>query len=104
MKRLLNSLVRAEYKDAVKLIISIDGNGTPEVCKYAEQFDWPHGEKDVICHKKNMGLRLHILFCGGLTKQYDGIILLEDDLYVSAWFYQYATEAASLSLRLLHIP
>lgn len=94
LERLLGSLQRARYLDPVKLIISVDGGGPPEVVNVAERFVWVHGEKEVIVQKKNMGLRQHILFCGGLTSLYDGIVLLEDDLYVSPWFYHYAASAA----------
>ncbi len=94
LERLLISLVMAKYERPVKLIISIDGGGTPDVRNYADHFDWPHGKKEVIAHQENKGLREHILFCGGLARKYDGVVVLEDDLYVSPCFYQYAVEAA----------
>jgi glycosyltransferase involved in cell wall biosynthesis len=90
LTRLLSSLQKAAYPAPVKLILSIDGNGPKEVVKAAETFHWPHGEKQIIRHKTNLGLRRHILSCGDLSSDYDGIILLEDDLYVSPWFYHYA--------------
>jgi len=73
----------------VKLIISIDGGGPENVKNIAEAFAWRHGQKEIIAHKENLGLRRHILACGEIALQYDGIILLEDDLYVSPFFYQY---------------
>ncbi|MDO8947593.1 MAG: hypothetical protein Q7U88_10595 [Desulfocapsaceae bacterium] len=93
LKRLLSSLLTAHYVDIVKLIISIDGGGSSEVIQVAEQFEWPYGEKEIVLHSENLGLRKHVLFCGGLTKLYDGIILLEDDLFVSPSFYHYAINA-----------
>lgn len=95
LARLLASLSRAEYPNgSVKLIVSIDGGGPPEVAETAQAFTWPSGDKEVVCHESNLGLREHILFCGNLSKDYDGIILLEDDLYVSPAFYRYAEHAA----------
>lgn len=94
LERLLGSLLKASYEVPVRLIICIDGGGPPEVVVVAERFVWPHGEKQVIVQEKNIGLRKHILFCGGLSSQHDGVILLEDDLYVSPWYYQYAQRAA----------
>jgi hypothetical protein len=89
LERLLNSLNKASYKIEVKLILSIDGGGTEEVIKTADSFYWKHGDKEIIKNKVNLGLRNHILQCGRLSNQYDGIILLEDDLYVASNFYNY---------------
>lgn len=89
LERLLSSLSVAKYSVSVKLIISIDGGGSTNVIKIASQFEWPHGEKELIVHEGRLGLRKHILFCGSLTKQYDGIILFEDDLYAAPYFYDY---------------
>lgn len=94
LERLLGSLLKARYDEPVKLILCIDGGGPPEVVRVAERFAWPHGEKEVIVQERNLGLRKHILFCGGLSSLYDGVIVLEDDLYVSPCYYQYALSAA----------
>jgi hypothetical protein len=40
-----------------------------------------------------LGLRKHILQCGDLSKKYGSVIILEDDLYVSPYFYDYAVQA-----------
>ena len=92
LKRILSSLLKAEYPMAAELIISIDRGDNGDVRSYAEGFSWPFGVKQVIYQEKNLGLKAHILKCGGLTQQHDGIILLEDDLYVSPDFYRYAQE------------
>jgi len=93
--RLLNSLDKAMYPDDVKLIISVDGGGSAEVRQIAEDFTWRFGEKELIFHEKNRGLREHVLSCGDITEQYDGIVLLEDDLFVSAGFYEYVLKAVN---------
>lgn len=89
LNRLLRSLDKATFPCKVKLIFCIDGGGNPEVVKVAKDYNWQNGEKEVIVQDKNIGLKNNILFCGSLSRLYDGIILLEDDLYVSPVFYQY---------------
>jgi GT2 family glycosyltransferase len=93
LNRLLNSLSKANYAQKVDIIISIDGKGDKEISKIANDLKWNFGNKEIIIHKKNLGLRQHILLCADLSQNYDGIILLEDDLYVSPEFYAYALSA-----------
>ena len=49
----------------------------------------------MIYRQENLGLKRHILTCGDLTQDHDGIILLEDDLVVSPDFYRYAQECCA---------
>ena len=94
--RLLTSLNAAHYKDhPVKLIISVDGEGTMEVLEKARAFKFKSGEVEVIAHANHMGLRDHIIWCGDLSLEYGGVIVLEDDLVVDPYFYDYAVEAAT---------
>jgi glycosyltransferase involved in cell wall biosynthesis len=104
LQRLLNSLLKADYPGEVELIISVDGKTggredgktggrVEEVRKVAQEFMWPFGEKKLIFHEKNLGLRKHVLSCGDLSRDYDGVIVLEDDLYVAPGFYGYALKA-----------
>ncbi len=117
LQRLLSSLLKASYPDKVELIISIDGDGeagrqggmeagrqgsmeawrtgggVEAVRRVATDFVWPFGEKKLIFHEKNLGLRKHVLSCGDLSKDYDGVIVLEDDLYVAPGFYEYVLKA-----------
>lgn len=93
LQRLLDSLLRATYPDGVPLVISIDKSDTHTVQQLAEAFVWPFGEIEVIIHPQNLGLRAHSLSCGDLTERYPYLIFLEDDIFVSPDFYQYALEA-----------
>ena len=52
-----------------------------------------YGEKIVLCHPERLGLRRHIISCGDLTEKYGAVMILEDDLYVSPDFYNYAMRA-----------
>ena len=94
MRRILDSLNRAQYDyTEIPLVISIDNSGDDSVRKEAESFQWKHGEKRLICHKERMGLRKHIISCGDLTEEYGAVMILEDDLYVSPDYYNYAVKA-----------
>lgn len=97
LQRLLDSLENAIYpKHSIKLLISIDyedSKARQQVCHLAEHFNWKYGEKIVQQQSINLGLKQHILTCGDLTEQYEQIILLEDDLYVSPHFYSYTSAA-----------
>jgi hypothetical protein len=92
-------LLKASYPAKADLIISIDGRKgeevveVVEVMEVAENFKWPFGEKKLIFHDTHMGLRSHVLSCGDLVRDYDGVIVLEDDLFVSPVYYQYTLQA-----------
>lgn len=97
LHRLLGSIARADYTgyENIPLVISIDGGGDPECRQIAEMFTWNYGEKRIIAHDFNMGLKKHILSCGDLTEQYGAIIMLEEDVYVSPYFYDYSVQTTS---------
>ena len=90
ISRLLNSLLVAKYpNDDVPLVISIDCSGDLELYSYVQEFEWPFGIKYVNIQSERLGLKNHIFQCGDLCTYFSAIILLEDDLYVSPYFYQY---------------
>lgn len=97
LDRLLRSIGKADYLgyDDIPLVISIDGGGDPQCVTIAQQFNWQHGEKRIIVHPQNIGLKQHILSCGDLTQQYGAIIMLEEDVYVSPYFYDYSVQTTS---------
>ena len=63
----------------IKLLSSLEKAFYTEVVKIANDFVWSYGDKIIIDHKKNLGLKKHILSCGDLTDKYDSVIILEDD-------------------------
>lgn len=95
MRVLLGSLLSAKYEgDKVDLVISIDkGAHQDEIIKLAEKTGWSHGEKIIRAFPERQGLRSHILQCGDFTQDYDAVIVLEDDLIVSPYFYSYVKQA-----------
>lgn len=94
IQRVLDSLARAQYiYSGIRLIISLDHSENKKVLQTAERFEWKYGEKIVIAHSKRLGLRKHIISCGDLTKKYGAVMILEDDLYVSPDYYNFAMQA-----------
>lgn len=94
LSRLLDTLNNVDYEgQSVPLIISIDYSGNDGVFKIADAFLWKFGEKKLIRHGSNLGLKKHVLSCGDLVKDYDAVIILEDDLLVSPAMYSYASRA-----------
>ena len=94
--RLLDRLNACDYPhDRVPLIVSLDNCGKPDTFDRASAFDWQHGTKEVLLQPERLGLKRHILKCGSYIEQYgwDAAIVLEDDVYPSAAFYQYALQA-----------
>ena len=92
--RLLHSIANSNFEqENVTLIISIDKSNNQDVYALAESFDWKYGEKKIIKHGNHLGLKEHILTCGDLTTVFGSVILLEDDLLVSPYFYEYAKQA-----------
>lgn len=95
LKRLLLSLEDAYYEDKVTLIISIDRSNNDVVERFADEYYWKYGEKRVIKHVSNLGLRKHVLSCGDLLDEFDALVVLEDDITVAASFYTYVRQCVA---------
>lgn len=96
LKRLIDSLLKATYDESVNLIISIDRSDIFEqMYDYASKIVWIYGEIEIKVAEKRLGLKKHVMQCGELLNQYEHIVVLEDDLYVSPGFYQYTKEMIS---------
>lgn len=96
MSRLLCSLENAIYDLPVDLIVSIDNSGTDSVEKVAKSFQWTHGKKRVVTHPERLGLKQHVLECGGYTEEYENIVVFEDDLYVSPYYFSYVKQCVEM--------
>ena len=91
--RLINSLRDAQYEDdVVDLIMSIDNSGSDLVENFASSVDWPYGERIIRTYKERQGLKKHILQCGNYLEQYDALVVLEDDIVVSKYYYRFVKE------------
>lgn len=95
IERLLNSLLCAHYETEVPLVISIDASGCQPLYDYVNEFEWKYGKKYVLIKEKRLGLRDHILSCGDLTQFFKAVVILEDDIFVSEYFYDYVQNAVN---------
>lgn len=96
LSRLLDSLNRVAFDGhRVPLIISLDRSGNQAVLQVAESFTWNHGDKTVRTFPQRLGLKQHILTCGDLTRDFEHLVVLEDDLYVSQNLYRFAVQAVA---------
>ncbi len=97
LARLLESLARAHYPADIEapLVISIDYAPHADTASLAERFEWPHGEKRIIAHPANLGLRAHVLACGDLAVEYGAAVLFEDDLVAAPYFYDWVCKSSA---------
>jgi hypothetical protein len=93
LNRLLCSLEAAHYPDDVQLIISLECDASTEVVEIAKHFSPKNLNVTVREHYSCLGLRDHLIACGDLSLEYGSVIVLEDDLFVDPYFYQYASAA-----------
>lgn len=96
IKRLLKSIEDVNYagRKDITLILSVDNSGSDKVVNFANEYEWPHGEKIVRTFEQRQGLRKHILQCGDYTENFEIVVILEDDIFVSESMYYYAYGAA----------
>lgn len=94
LKRLLSSLEQSQYDgDTIPLVISIDASGNEELYNFVKEYNWIYGPCYVNIQTQRLGLKKHILQCGNLTRFFKSIVLLEDDIVVSPYFYKYVKTA-----------
>ncbi len=94
LKRLLTILNMCDYNgDTPDLIISVDYSGDDQIINFSHKFEWSHGKKIVRSFEENLGLRNHVIECGKLVKNYDAIVVFEDDIVPSLYFYNYVQQA-----------
>jgi hypothetical protein len=94
--RLLQSVQAATYPGdtPIPLVISIDQAAEhPDVVEIAQAVSWPYGPKRILCQPQHLGPIEHFYTCGNLTHDYEAIVFLEDDLWVSPIYYTYANQA-----------
>jgi len=94
MLRLLESIQAANYDGhKPRLIFCIDYHKSQSVLEIAEKFEWVHGKKEIIHQDTHLGLVSHMHSAMALSLKHEEVIILEDDLIVSPYYYQYALEA-----------
>lgn len=89
LQRLITRLQECVYTQKVDLIISIDHSNSTEIEGYAKNVLWEYGNLIVKTYNHNLGLRKHVLKCGSYSEEYDAIVVFEDDIYPSKYFFDY---------------
>lgn len=74
------------------MIISIDKSNTDEVERFADEYEWEFGDKIVVKHQQNLGLKRHVLSQGKWLEEYDAIVVLEDDVVVAQDYWHYVKQ------------
>lgn len=95
LSRLLGGIARGVYASRPTVFISLDGGASQAVIDVAEAFEHPDLEVRIVRNGEHLGLRRHVIQCGDLVIDHDAVIVLEDDLYVDPYYYQYACAALS---------
>ena len=100
LARLLASLAAAEVTSGTPLLISVDcpaderhAAANAAVLATARAFRWPHGPLEVVAQPAPLGLVGNVFYCGAAAETYGAVVLLEDDLLVSARVHAYARQA-----------
>lgn len=94
LERILNRLLMCTYDNPIDLIISIDHSDVQEqLVNLSKDINWIFGHKKIIERSTRLGLREHILQCGDLVKDYDAIVMFEDDIMPSKHFYKYVKDS-----------
>lgn len=100
LRRLLGSLLAADIPQHTPLVIAVDRpppgsttDGNADVLALVRELRWPFGEQRVIAHENHLGLRGNVTHCGRYASEFGAVVLLEDDLYVSPRFFDYAAAA-----------
>ena len=100
LERLLRALAAADVAAGTPLLIAIDcpaaeahAVANAAVAATARAFRWPHGPLEIVAQPAPLGLVGNVFFCGAAAETYGAVVLLEDDLLVSARFHAYARQA-----------
>ncbi len=98
LDRLLASLLNAnQHSGNFTVLVSLDGGYSNDVLEivYHYKRKFPKSIFEYFIHPENIGLRNHILWCGNLTIRYENVIVLEDDLLIDKYFFDYVINATS---------
>lgn len=91
LKRLLSSLANVDLNGNVNidLCFCIDGGGGSEIATITNDYIWQGAEKRIFIKSSNIGLKKNVYETMKLGLEYDALIILEDDLYVSTQLIKY---------------
>jgi hypothetical protein len=91
--RLLNCLDHSHIPSEATLILSVEGGADPEVLKIVKEYKSSKCIVEKNFSKERLGLRKHVLRCANNALKFGAVIVLEDDLIIDPYFYQYSVQA-----------
>lgn len=94
LKRLMNSLLAAEYdNETIDLHFHIDFEPSEEVSELIETTKWPFGKKKIIRRHKSFGLERMVVNSWNATNDKEFAFFFEDDIEAHPKFFKFALEA-----------
>ncbi len=97
LRKLMSDIKDSDITD-FDIVISIDhSDKQDDICKKIEDSNLLPKVK-IIRHKNNIGLKRNVLFCGDLVKDYNFVVVLEDDLRISPFIKNYIDSCLKSSL------
>lgn len=95
--RMLDKIYSSDLGD-LPVYVSIDySEKQTEIVSILESKAY-YNKINIICHNVNLGLKKHVLFCGDIIREYDYLVVLEDDLLISSYIIDYVEECLKTSL------
>jgi hypothetical protein len=94
LARLLNSIIQADLNGySFNFIFSLEKNSNNEVVKLVNDFELNGINKTIIQSDISLGAEGHNLAVQQLALNYDNLLILEDDSFVSPYIFDYAFAA-----------
>ena len=92
LERLLNSLAASRHHGKPDLLVSIDGGAPSRTHDVAQDAaaQLSNFNVKISTQPENLGLKRHILALGELAEAHGSVIVLEDDLVVDPFFYEFS--------------
>ncbi|MFH0233944.1 MULTISPECIES: hypothetical protein [unclassified Vibrio] len=96
--RVFSTLSEAQFNQDVEIIASIDySKSQGQMVDLFTSYYWGDKKTRLVTYNNNLGLKQHVLSCGDLVKDYDLLVLIEEDLYISHFFENYLVSSYYLS-------
>ena len=82
--------------ERANILISLDFCGNNACFRVAEDFRREHPSTDIVCHETHIGLRGNIIFSASFVRDFDAVILLEEDVWCHPQMLRFAEKALSI--------
>ena len=89
LQRLILSLNSSQNLSNINLYISCEYNTSEEVLDYCKSISWPYGNFEIIQQTAHLGVDQHNLKAIAYAMEWGNCLVLEDDLRLSPYFFDY---------------